>query len=130
MPWVLLLNRSPPGGARIRIAGPRGRFEGIVAAAVVARALLNFRSFPTFPALLNSSELKTLLESAFPEARIDVASGDGVHYSARIVAAGFAGESRIARHRAVYRALGERVGREIHALSLETLTPEEAGGAA
>lgn len=79
---------------------------------------------------MNSSELKTLLESAFPEAQVDVVSDDGVHYAARIVATGFAGESRIARHRAVYRALGERVGRDIHALSLETLTPEEAGGAA
>jgi acid stress-induced BolA-like protein IbaG/YrbA len=28
----------------------------------------------------------------------------------------------------VYRTLGERVGREIHALSIEALTPEEAGG--
>jgi acid stress-induced BolA-like protein IbaG/YrbA len=31
----------------------------------------------------------------------------------------------VARHQLVYRALGERVGREIHALSIEALTPEE-----
>ena len=29
------------------------------------------------------------------------------------------------RHQMVYATLGERMGREIHALSLRTLTPEE-----
>jgi stress-induced morphogen len=31
----------------------------------------------------------------------------------------------LARHRMVYATLGERMGGEIHALSLRTLTPEE-----
>lgn len=106
------------------------RPNGIVAGGIVRGSAKLPSRFPAFPALVDSSELRTLLEAAFPQARIDVASDDGVHYSARIVAAGFAGESRLARYRAVYRALGERVGRDIHALSLETLTPEEAGGAA
>jgi len=44
-----------------------------------------------------------------------------------VVAAEFAGKRSIARHQMIYRALGERVGREIHALSIEALTPEEAG---
>jgi stress-induced morphogen len=33
----------------------------------------------------------------------------------------------VARHQLVYRALGERMGREIHALSVEALTPAESG---
>lgn len=54
-----------------------------------------------------------------------MASPDGVHFKARIVSEAFSGVGRIARHQKVYAALGERVGGEIHALSLETLTPEE-----
>lgn len=73
---------------------------------------------------MNSAELQQLLAAAFPDAKIQVASPDEVHFSARIVAAEFAGLSRLARHQAVYRALGGRVGGEIHALSLETLAPD------
>ncbi len=56
--------------------------------------------------------------------------GDGQHFQALIVSAEFAGRSRVQRHQLVYRALGERMREEIHALSMRTLTPEEwrAGG--
>jgi len=50
-----------------------------------------------------------------------------VHFQAQIVAEAFAGKPTLARHRMVYAVLGERVGGEIHALSLRTLTPQEAG---
>lgn len=75
---------------------------------------------------MNSAELQQLLAAAFPDAKIETASPDGVHFSARIVDAAFSGRSRVARHQAVYRALGERMGGEIHALTLETLAPDEA----
>ena len=55
---------------------------------------------------------------------IDV-SGDGQHFEALIVSPAFRGLSRIARHRLVYAALGERMREEIHALSMTTLTPDE-----
>jgi len=56
--------------------------------------------------------------------------GDGQHFQAVVVAAGFAGKSRVQRHQMVYAALGSRMREEIHALSMRTLTPEEwrAGG--
>jgi len=54
--------------------------------------------------------------------------GDGQHFNALVVSAMFAGKSRVQRHQLVYRALGERMREEIHALSMQTLTPEEAGG--
>jgi stress-induced morphogen len=75
---------------------------------------------------VNSAELQTLLAAAFPDGEVAVSSPDGVHFSARIVSADFSGLSRIARHQRVYAALGERMGGEIHALSLETLASEEA----
>lgn len=70
--------------------------------------------------------LKSLLQAAFPDARIEVASPDDVHFQAIVVAAAFAGKPTLARHRMVYAALGERMGGEIHALSLRTLAPDEA----
>ena len=42
-----------------------------------------------------------------------------------IVAAAFRGLNRIARQRRVFAALGDTVGREIHALAMQTFTPEE-----
>lgn len=75
---------------------------------------------------MQSSELKSLLETAFPGARIDAASPDDVHFQALVVSEAFAGKPTLARHRMVYAALGERMGGEVHALSLRTLTPQEA----
>jgi acid stress-induced BolA-like protein IbaG/YrbA len=57
--------------------------------------------------------------------RVEV-EGDGRHFQALIVSAAFAGKSRVARHQMVYAALGERMREEIHALSMRTLTPDEA----
>ncbi len=70
-------------------------------------------------------ELQTLLEHAFPGAAVEVQSPDDVHFAARIVTAAFAGKATLARHRMVYAALGPRMGGEVHALSLRTLTPAE-----
>ena len=51
--------------------------------------------------------------------------GDGRHFFATIVSAEFEGTTRIARHQRVYRALGDRMREQIHALSMKTLTPAE-----
>jgi acid stress-induced BolA-like protein IbaG/YrbA len=52
--------------------------------------------------------------------------GDGRHFFATIVSAEFeADPTRLARHQRVYRALGDRMREQIHALSMKTLTPEE-----
>jgi len=51
--------------------------------------------------------------------------GDGQHFQAVVVSGQFAGKSRIQRHQLVYQALGDRMREEIHALSMQTLTPEE-----
>ena len=53
------------------------------------------------------------------------AAGGGGHYSCRIVSDAFRGLAAVERHRAVYAALGDLMGREIHALALETATTEE-----
>jgi acid stress-induced BolA-like protein IbaG/YrbA len=53
-------------------------------------------------------------------------AGDGEHFEALIVSEAFRGKSRVQRHQLVYATLGERMRGEIHALSMRTLTPEEA----
>jgi acid stress-induced BolA-like protein IbaG/YrbA len=54
--------------------------------------------------------------------------GDGQHFEALVVSEDFRGKSRVQRHQMVYAALGGRMREEIHALSMRTLTPEEARG--
>ncbi|MSO76694.1 MAG: BolA family transcriptional regulator [Alphaproteobacteria bacterium] len=53
--------------------------------------------------------------------------GGESHFRLRIVAAAFAGKSRLERQRLVYGALAAELAGTIHALSLATLAPEEAG---
>ncbi len=76
---------------------------------------------------MDRTDLQQLLTAAFPNAVVEVQSSDGVHFSARIVDRSFTGQGRVARHQAVYAAVGGGVGSDIHALSLQTLTPAEAG---
>jgi len=76
---------------------------------------------------MNPEQVAELIRAALPDARIDVRSDDNTHYSARIVSIAFQGLRPLARHQLVYRALGERMGREIHALTIEALTPAEGG---
>ncbi len=75
---------------------------------------------------MNPSTIQQLIEAGLPGARVEVSGDDGVHFEARVVCADFAGKLPLARHRMVYATLGERMGGEIHALALKTLTPEEA----
>jgi acid stress-induced BolA-like protein IbaG/YrbA len=76
---------------------------------------------------MDSASIQAMIESGLPGARADVSGADGVHFEATVVASQFAGKLPLARHRLVYATLGELMGGAIHALSLKTLTPEEAG---
>ena len=51
--------------------------------------------------------------------------GDGAHFEAVIVSPDFRGKTAVQQHQVVYRALGDRMREEIHALSMKTYTPEE-----
>ena len=75
---------------------------------------------------MDPEEVARLIRAGLPGAQVRVQSDDNTHFAARIVAREFAGKKSVARHQLVYRALGELMGREIHALSIEALTPEES----
>jgi acid stress-induced BolA-like protein IbaG/YrbA len=74
---------------------------------------------------MNAKQVADLIRTQQPEAQIDVRSDDDTHFTAVLVSAAFEGLRPLARHQLVYRALGERMGREIHALSIEAFTPAE-----
>ena len=74
---------------------------------------------------MTPQQIRQQIETALPGAAVDVQSDDHVHFAARVIAAQFAGLRTLQRHQLVYRALGSAVGGEIHALSLDTPTPEE-----
>ena len=78
---------------------------------------------------MNAESIRQLIEAGLPGARAEVQGADGVHFEATVVSDAFAGKLPLARHRLVYATLGERMGGEIHALALRTLTPDEAGRA-
>jgi acid stress-induced BolA-like protein IbaG/YrbA len=67
-----------------------------------------------------------MIRAGLPGAEVLVESEDNTHYSCRVVSPDFAGKRPIARHQLIYRTLGEKMGREIHAMSIEALTPDEA----
>ncbi len=75
---------------------------------------------------MDAAAIRSMIQQALPEARVNVHGADGVHFEAEVVDAAFAGKPPLARHRLVYAALGASMGGAIHALSLRTLTPEEA----
>lgn len=54
--------------------------------------------------------------------------GGGGHFQVLVVSERFRGLSRIAAQRVVYEALGDLMVKDIHALSMRTLTPEEWSG--
>jgi acid stress-induced BolA-like protein IbaG/YrbA len=75
---------------------------------------------------MNALQIQQLIEAGLPGAQAQVEGADGVHFEATVVSESFRGKLPLARHRMVYATLGGRMGGEIHALALRTLTPEEA----
>jgi acid stress-induced BolA-like protein IbaG/YrbA len=78
---------------------------------------------------MDAETIRALIEAGLPGCSAEVHGPDGVHFEATVVCPDFAGKLPLARHRMVYATLGARMGGEIHALSLRTLTPAEAGTA-
>ena len=72
-----------------------------------------------------AAEIEALIRAALPDAQVTITdlAGDGDHYAAHVVSAGFAGKNRVQRHKLVYAALGSRMGNELHALQVTTDVP-------
>ena len=77
--------------------------------------------------MVSEQDIKHWLQKAFAEAHVSV-TGDGRHFEALVVSDDFVDMGRLARHRLVYQALGDKVGGLIHALSISALTCSEHSG--
>jgi acid stress-induced BolA-like protein IbaG/YrbA len=74
--------------------------------------------------MVNPEQVKAYIEQGLACEVVRVA-GDGQHFEAVIVSAAFRGKNKVQQHQIVYRALGDRMREEIHALSMQTHTPED-----
>ena len=74
---------------------------------------------------MQASEIEALIKATFPDAVVTIEDlrGDGDNYACRVVSSAFAGKNRVQQHQMVYKALGGRMGGELHALALQTSAP-------
>ncbi len=75
---------------------------------------------------MTATEIERLIREGLPDASVTIEdlAGDGNHYRAVIVSELFRGKSRLQQHQLVYKALGQRMGGELHALALSTSAPQ------
>jgi len=78
-------------------------------------------------AALQPLQLELVDESDAHRGHAGHREGGGTHWRLTIVSPAFAGQSTVARHRLVYRALGELMQHPIHALAISARAPEEKG---
>lgn len=70
--------------------------------------------------MMTKEQIHALIAAGLPDAAVRVEGDDGAHFEAEVVSAAFAGKSMLEQHRMVYATLGEKMGRDIHALRLKT----------
>ena len=75
-------------------------------------------------AVLAPEHIEIVDESARHAGHAGARSGGG-HYQLTLIAAAFTGQNSMARHRAIYQALGDLMNTRIHALSITALAPGE-----
>ena len=78
---------------------------------------------------IQAQEIEDLIRASFPDAQITITdlAGDGNHYAAEVIDAGFKDMNRVQQQRAVYASLkGKMDGANgaLHALALTTRVPE------
>jgi acid stress-induced BolA-like protein IbaG/YrbA len=74
---------------------------------------------------MTADEVTQLIQAGLPGAHVRVQTDDDTHFEAVVVAPQFEGKRPLQRHQLVYAGLGSRMGREVHALSIQAFTPAE-----
>jgi len=75
---------------------------------------------------MDANEIERLIKARIPDAEVTIRdlAGDGDHYAATVLSESFRGKSRVQQHQIVYEALKSEMGGKLHALALQTGTPE------
>jgi stress-induced morphogen len=74
---------------------------------------------------MDAKDIERLIKAGIPDAEVTIRdlAGDGDHYAATVIAESFRGKSRVQQHQLVYAALKGEMGGKLHALALQTGTP-------
>lgn len=78
--------------------------------------------------MISPDQVKAMIEAALPDAHTQVKdlTGGGDHYEVTVVSSMFEGKRRVQQHQMIYDAVKSAMVTEaIHALALNTYTPEE-----
>ena len=73
---------------------------------------------------MQNEDIKSLIMTGIPGCVVEV-NGDGTHFEAIIISEEFSGKTKVQQHQLVYGTLGKKMGNEIHALSIQTFTPDQ-----
>ena len=75
---------------------------------------------------MDAGEIKQMIIEAMPDAVVVIEDlrGDGDHYAAHVTSEAFRGKTRVQQHQMVYKALKGKMGDTLHALAVQTSTPE------
>ena len=74
---------------------------------------------------MNPQEIKSLILNSIKNSEVEVHSEDNVHFEATIISDSFNQKSLLERHKMIYASLGDKMSQEIHALTINALTPDE-----
>ena len=69
-------------------------------------------------------QIEQLIKEAIPDATVEIEDlkGDGDHYSATVKSKSFTGKTRVEQHKMVYDAFIGKMGSDLHALKLKTVS--------
>ena len=69
-------------------------------------------------------QIKQFIKEAIPDANVEIEDlkGDGDHYSATVKSKSFSGKTKVEQHKMVYNAFHGKMGSELHALKLKTIS--------
>ena len=73
---------------------------------------------------MSEKEIKQFITNAIPNSTVEIVDlkGDGDHYSATVKSKSFNGKTRVEQHKMVYDAFKGKMGSELHALKLKTIS--------
>jgi stress-induced morphogen len=81
---------------------------------------------------MDTDEVERRIEAEIPDAEAEVTlprvpdeDHEDAHFAAVVVSPAFEGKTLVQQHQMVYDALGDAMTTEIHALEMQTYTPEE-----
>ena len=73
---------------------------------------------------ISKEQIEILIKESIKDAKVTIEDlrGDGNHYGATVISKSFVGKTRVQQHKMVYDSIGDKMGNELHALKIKTIT--------